>query len=240
MKTRNLFINSILFLALSVMMSACFYNEDPGPLQEMEKEYSLLDFDRLEMGDALNIDVVQGAEFAIKVKGDRRNIDDLVVEKVGSTLRARYTGYRRNRHRQYTTNLTITMPGLTSASFSGAVTASVGGFEEQEFDLSLSGASTATMDIVTTNAIFDISGASKLTAAGSSVDLKTTASGASSFFGYDFEVQNADVHASGASEIRVNATSTLKASASGASDIRYRGNPQVTTSASGASSIGRD
>ena len=67
----------VLFTALT--FASCDYSEDPGPLQEIEKEFSETDFDRLEIGDALHIDVEQGNFFEISVRGDRRNVNDLEV-----------------------------------------------------------------------------------------------------------------------------------------------------------------
>ncbi|MEJ0030811.1 MAG: DUF2807 domain-containing protein [Bacteroidota bacterium] len=73
-----------LLLAFAVFTITSCQIEDPGPLQEQTKEYSILDFERLEMGDALDVTVEQGNMFSVSVTGDRRNIDDLEVNVVGS------------------------------------------------------------------------------------------------------------------------------------------------------------
>ncbi|HZY81335.1 MAG TPA: head GIN domain-containing protein [Cyclobacteriaceae bacterium] len=236
MKTLQFFA----FAFILTSLTSCFNNEDPGPLQESEQEYTILDFNRLEMGDALNVTVEQGSIFSVKVKGDRRNIDDLEVKKLGNTLRMRF---EKNHHwnRQYTTYVTITMPSIEGATFTGAVKSTITGFTtEGKFDLKLSGASKSQVSITAHALDFDLSGASEANINGVSPVLDATVSGASELRSFDLEAETATIDASGASKIRVLVTKQLNASASGASDIRYRGTPLLNTHTSGASSIGQD
>ena len=72
--------SAFLFLSALIILSSC-ETEDPGPLQEVEKEFSVVGFDRLEMGSAFNIRVEQSNTYGIQIRGDRRNIDDLDVFK---------------------------------------------------------------------------------------------------------------------------------------------------------------
>src|ERR1044071_8226112 len=54
MKTSKILLLATLFGMIALMLTSCFNNEDPGPLQEQTKEYSILDFERLEIGDAMD------------------------------------------------------------------------------------------------------------------------------------------------------------------------------------------
>ena len=63
------------------------------------------------------------------------------------------------------------------------------------------------------------------------------ASGASNYHGKLLNAAQADVEASGASNIDIYATEFLQARASGASNIRYLGQPKLKSNASGASHI---
>jgi hypothetical protein len=240
MKTLN-FIKTLGFVAiLAIGLGGCQYEDDPGPLQQMEAEYSILDFDRLDMGDALSVTVTQGTEYSIKASGDSRNIEDLVVKRSGSTLEIYYRNRWRPIRRQHTTYVTITMPGLVSADFSGAVTSEVTGFETNDFHLGLSGASTCTLNFTGDNADFDLSGASSLTVEGSAANMNASLSGASTLSALEFPVKTAKLDLTGASRARVNASEKLKASASGASDIVYRGTPVLDISTSGESHVRPD
>ncbi len=86
------------------------------------------------MGSAFNIEVEQGNAFSVKVKGDRRNIDDLNVYKNGNTLVVEFDDDDANRH--HDTYISITMPSLKGVNFSGGSVSKIRGFESEE-DLDL-------------------------------------------------------------------------------------------------------
>lgn len=232
-KTRALFY----FLSALVLLSGC-ETEDPGPLQEVEKQFSIVDFDRLEMGSAFNIRVEQSNTYGIYVKGDRRNVDDLEVFKSGTTLVIRYDDFG---NRNHTTYITITMPDLKSANFSGACVSYVTGFEsDEELEFYLSGASVCQLDAGYREMNVVLTGASTLHMYGLGDEIHAEISGASVLNAYDFPVRQADMDISGASSGKVTVTDELTAVATGASSLLYRGNPKVTSTVSGASSVGRD
>lgn len=223
----------VLFSAL--VFSSCDYSEDPGPLQEVEKEFNETDFDRLEIGDALHIDVEQGNFFEISVRGDRRNVNDLEVYTEGSTLIIRFDEWENRRHETY---VTITMPTIVAANFSGATNSRISGFDElTKFDFYLSGASVSQVDVVAGEFKSVVSGASVLNLRGSAGTLDAELSGASVLKGFNFPVVTADVSATGASHGSITVADQLRAVASGASSITYRGNPTVTSDVSGSSAV---
>jgi hypothetical protein len=238
MKTLKFIQFAALLMGIALVTASCQYDEDPGPIQTVTEQHALTGFDRLDMGDALHVTVVQGAEFSIEITGDQRNLEDLVVKKVGGTLDMRYkNGWRFIRQRQYPTYVTVTMPEMLSADFSGAVTASVSGFETDIFHLSLSGASDCDLNITAGHIDFDLSGASDLAVVGSASTMRAALSGASRLSALEFPVQEADIDATGASTVKVNASQQLKVSASGASDVIFRGTPAVQVSTSGSSTV---
>lgn len=241
MKPYKTVLNWTLCALMIVSLGSCSENEDPGPMQQQEEEYSILDFNRLEIGDALNVTVEQGSIFSVKVEGDRRNIDDLEVKKIGNTLRMKFKDSDWSSNRQYTTYVKITMPAIDGAIFSGAVVSKVTGFtSEGDFDMTLSGASSSQLSLDGDVIKLNLSGASELNVSGSAPDLQAIVSGASTLRAYDLMTETATVTASGASHIRVFVTKQLDAEASGASEIRYKGTPALKTNTSGASSIGAD
>jgi hypothetical protein len=237
LKIKNPVLHTSIVL-LSVLFSACYQSEDPGPIQEIQKEYAMVDFDRLEMGDAFNITVEKGNFFEVSVRGDSRNIDDLSVHKEGSTL---VIGFQENRNRKHTTYVTIKMPEIIATNFSGASDSRISGFDSMDaFDLYLSGGSVCQLDVNANSLHVVLSGASYLNARGEGENLKGELSGASTLKAFNFPVLLADVRASGASDGNVTVSDKLKAVASGASVVRYHGNPSVTADVSGSSIVRQD
>jgi hypothetical protein len=235
---KKLKIFSIVMIVFSTVLLTSCYTEDPGALQEMEQTYSMVDFDRLEIGDALNINVTQGEIFSVAAKGDKRNLDDLRVRKDGTKL---LVDFDDDHNRKHDTYITIVMPALAAVKFSGASDSRVTGFSGgTSLDFTLSGASSSQVDMDAGAMNINVSGASHLRFSGNADELDAEISGASVFSAYNLEVDKAHVYASGASEAKVNVISSLHASASGASTIIYRGSPLVSSNTSGSSSVTQD
>jgi Putative auto-transporter adhesin, head GIN domain len=238
MKTPDFLQKAALLILLIVFISSCIREEDPGPLQNDERNFALTEFDRLDMGEAFIVTVQQSPVYSIRVTGDRRNLDDLAVVKIGSTLNARYTD---NREHEHTTYITITMPSIAGANFSGASNVTISGFKDMaNMELILSGASMAQLNIESKQSVINLSGASRLTMSGKSDVMIVKASGASELYAYALTADKADVDASGASKINVYAVQSLKANASGAGIIYYKGNPTVDVVVSGAGVVQKD
>jgi len=230
-------LSALAILAVALFLTAC-HTEDPGPLQEDRRDYSLEDFDRVEMGDAFDIEVRQGTFFKIRARGDERNLDDLEVKTEGTTLVIRYDNQKNRKH---TTYIEITMPTLVQVNFSGATKSTVTGFTDLEsLRVSLSGASKSEIEVDAAAMDIALSGASKLTLAGSGDELSVNASGASELQAFSYAVSTADVNASGASRCKVSVADKLRAVASGASSVIYRGSPTVDGDSSGGSKIEQD
>lgn len=227
---------NIIFLAVtSIWLSACLDEEDPGPRQHDERNYAVIDFDRVEAGDALDVTIIYGSNYSIKAEGDRRNLDDLEVFKTGNSLILRYD---ESENRQYTTFITITMPALTGIDFSGAVNGKASGFNEVDrLDITLSGASLGQVNMDAAALFININGASQLRLKGEGAQLDASISGASVLTAFEYETVEATLHVSGASRGRVNVSQHLQVIATGASEVIYRGNPQLQVETSGASVV---
>ena len=103
----------------------------------------------------------------------------------------------------------ITMPELSGLELSGGCDVSASGFEStKDFDL-------------------DVSGGCDLTLTGSAGDATIEASGGGEADLSGFSVVNANVKASGGSDVTVNASGRLDADASGGAEIYYLGSPTL-------------
>jgi Putative auto-transporter adhesin, head GIN domain len=233
------FVQNTLFFLFSVLgLISCVRELDPGPLQNDERDFAILDFDRIDMGDAFVITVEQSPVYSVHVRGDRRNLDDLAVVKIGSTLNVHYGNHREHEH---TTYITIRMPVIKGANLSGASSSTISGFKGVDgMELILSGAAISQLNIELKLLTINLSGASRLTVSGKTDAITAKASGASELYAYSFSAIAADVDASGASKVNVYASQSLKAVASGAGIIYYRGEPSVNVSVSGAGLVQKD
>ncbi len=224
----------IIVLCCCCLMTSC-YKEDPGPLQPDERSYSFVDFDRVAVGEAFNVQIVRANYFSITANGDRRNLNDLVVTKNGNALSVRYGNNRDHQHQTY---LRITMPVLHSANFFDACDSRITGFYNvDEVTLFYSDASSGQIDLEGSTADLTLSDASHIFATGKIDTLNVDVSGSSVLDAFTMETTLADITASGSSEADVNVEQRLTAKARDASKILYKGAPSVSQQTSGASVV---
>ena len=208
-----------------------------GSGNTVAKEYDLVGFSRLAVGNAFQVAIAHGPKHSVTVTVDDNLVEHLDVAKSGDILRIKL---RPNLNvRNATLRATVALPELTGLDLSGAVRATLTGFNsDKSLDAELSGACNLRGDIKNGDARFDVSGASKIELRGSARALKASASGASTVNLAEYKSGNTVADASGASHITVIPSGNLQADASGASSVKYGGEPtDVKAHTSGASSV---
>ncbi len=226
-----------LLAGLTIMFSCRM--EDPGPRQQDLKSIDLGDFDRLEISGGLDVTVKQGATFSILAQGDRRNLADLEVKKEGGTAAFHF---KAGGNRQYTTFITIYMPELSGADFSGGATGKISGFlaRSERLDISLSGGSSLQAEIGASSVFAWLTGASNLRLVGFGDRIDASVTGSSQLSSFDYPAAEVKLLVAGASEVRVNVSQLLEVSASGQSDVLYRGSPTIEQNILDSSTLKKD
>jgi phage shock protein PspC (stress-responsive transcriptional regulator) len=196
------------------------------------------EFKSVKVSSAINVKVVKGNTFMIKARGTSNLHDlDIVFDDDRVSIRDnRYWHF--NLWKQNTIEIIVVMPAIENLKISGAVQAHLEGFEEDEINLEISGASSCFANIKANKLIIEQSGATKLTVDGKIKECEAKVSGASKLYAAGSSMKNFELHVSGASYAEVNAEVKLDAHASGASSIRYKGEPkEIISKNSGASSV---
>lgn len=236
---KNLFkkLTTLSFIVLlTAQFQSCQIINEVPPRGNSTRDFSLDNFDRLEVGSAINVVVKQGTTFSVQAAGELNDLDDLIIRVDNDgELKAGYNRQWRNRRPM---EITITMPTLKGVDFSGATRSTIGEFQNSgSMEIELSGASKSFFEGKVDRLEVDLSGASELKLEGESRFLEVDLSGASTLNGFGFQVEDADLEISGASTSRVTVSTRLKVKASGASKVRYKGNPTVNQDLSGSSSV---
>lgn len=218
---------------------------------------ALQDFNKIEIANAFQFEVMQSAGFSVKISADDNLFDYLDVRNDGGTL---HIGLKPgNSYFNTTQKAAITLPSVVSLNVSGASKGKISGFNstgDMELELSgaselnadnfsagkttctITGASTLSGNMKTADISAEISGASTLDLKGSGGNAAVNASGASHARLSGFPVTGATVNLSGASDAAINTNGDLNADLSGASRLTYTGNPRLgRIEPSGASSI---
>jgi hypothetical protein len=206
--------------------------------QEQRRSFNVNGFDKLDLGSSFIITVTKGNDYKVDVRGREQDVKDLSARvSSDNTLELRYpsnwSGWKNHKE----VYVTITMPKLAGAEFSGATKSTVSGFNSDKLTIDISGASSSVFNVNAKILSLDCSGASSLKIVGDGQALDADISGASSINAFDFKVANANIDASGASDVKIYVTGKMMAEASGASSVRYKGGASIKTSTSGAGSI---
>lgn len=216
---------------LFLLISTCSFAQD------IKRYFKVKDFERLDIGSAFIITVRQGNTYNVEVRGREQDVKEIICQVDGNTLELKYPsnwGGNKNRKEVY---VSITMPKLNAAEFSGASKSTVTGFSSDKLSINISGASIANFTVNAQKLNLDCSGASSLTLTGTGQNLDADISGASNINTLAYKVSTAEIDASGASDVKVFVSNKIVADASGASSVRYKGGASVRSSTSGAGSV---
>lgn len=248
-------------LALVLIFSGCsgtFGTPVTGNGKLETRTFDLVGFNRLEISNAFQVEVTRADSFAISITADGNLFQDyLDIRKFGSTL---HIGLKTNHSYFNTTQRAIlTVPDLRGIDVSGASKAHVIGFTSTtalsvevsgastleltnikagNTNLEVSGASHASGELEITGGNFNVSGASSLELEGTADNINAEISGASNGKLEDFNIAEARINVSGASNANINVSGELSAEVSGASRVYYTGNPTLgSVNVTGASTF---
>lgn len=192
-------------------------------LEIATKNFNASDFNKLNMGSNLQINVTKASSFSVKAEGRMRDINDMKAEVQNGELKIWFTD---NVQQRGQVNVSISMPSLTLFNFNGNSRVTVSNFTEaEEMQGSISGNTKVKLNATVRNFKFDLSGNSELIVNGNAELVKANVSGNSFLNAYGVNSKSAEAIATSNSKIKVFTSISLNASASGNSHIYFKGNP---------------
>ena len=200
---------------------------------------STSDFNSIDVSGAIDVYVRQDSATSVKVEADDNILEYIEVHTEGSRLEI----YTQNNIRLRPSNkikVYISSPEYKEIEVSGASSVRCENeITSDVLDVNLSGASEGRLELNAPKISVNVTGASNANIKGKTKDFEGRASGASEIRGFDLLSENADVDASGASNIEIFASVRIDGQSSGASSVNYKGNAQSSVEKSGASSVNK-
>ncbi len=212
----------ILFISGSqLLFTAC---DDGMPDYYNQRDYELQNFTGVNLGDALEVEIVKADEFKVIAKGEDKDINDLELRVEAGILTGNYRPGSRNHKR---TQVQIYLPELEKADMHSATTTTIKGFfnEDDSLKLKVSSASKVTMDSELKFLELELSAASKAILSGEVKTMQTEVSGASELKAGNFSAGSCRAEVKGTSKATVKVTDHLTAKVNGASELKYTGSP---------------
>lgn len=217
-------------IILSIFPALLLFVLSAKALASETKTYDFKDFTSVEVESGMLINVTQSNSYGIEVTADKKDLDQLHVEKSGNTLRFYFKhgffsffGHRRDR-----IEINIKMPSLTGIALSGGSKGNITmDVSSKKFNAEVDGGSILSGNLKCGNISFDLSGGSKVDLSGSGNDLKIEGSGGSIFNLREFSVNNVNADLSGGSHVKVTMNGKLNSDLSGGSRIVYYGSASL-------------
>jgi hypothetical protein len=221
----------------ALLASAMFKETVEGSGNPATEERAVGPVTEVSLSGIGNLLVREGDVPGLSVTADDNVLPLIETETSGGKLTIRVrSGF--SLHPSGPITYTLTIPKLEKLSVSGAGSATAERLTGDNLTIKLSGAGSATIrDVACKSLTLSLSGAgsAKLTGAAEKVTAKV--SGAGDIDASAFQVAVAEVQVSGAGNVSVWATRSLKAKVSGAGDVKYKGSPNIDRKVSGAGSV---
>jgi phage shock protein PspC (stress-responsive transcriptional regulator) len=206
----------------------------PKPSAEDLAKADLKNFDQLDVNGIFDVRILRGDEFNIELKGPEAEREKYNIYRSGKTLVIDFDGkknfnwdWKFDKVKSDQVYISITMPELEKLEASGFGTIQFDEFHSNDLEVEIRGPIEVTGNVQAEDVIIKLTGKSVLTLEGRSNSMMANVEFASSLQAYQFEVEDAVVHASGASNAKVNVVNRLEVTEGMGSDVDYRGTPEV-------------
>lgn len=201
------------------------------------------DYDALAVSGWFDIDLVDGREGELILKGDENLLEYVVTEVDGGKLTIKVKRGFNLSPSKSSRGIHITVPvesiDRVNLSGSGDIVGKTT-IKTSNFKTAMSGSGDITLDIESNSIVAAMSGSGDMNLSGSTEHLEVSISGSGDIKAYGLEADNVEATISGSADIEITANESLKARVSGSGDISYRGNPKkIDTKTSGSGDITR-
>ena len=206
-----------LLIAVVVVVAGC------GGGDRTTETRAVAPFDRLEIADSVDVQVVPGDGREVRVYGGEDVLDRVETESSAGVLRidVRDRGIVIGPDPLGDVRVQVAASALDAVEIAGSADVELGGLDLPQLEL-------------------EIEGAGEVAASGTADRLAATIQGAGDAELSDLAVRTATVVVQGAGEAHLNVSERLDVKVQGAADVIYRGHPTVTEDIDGAGEVRRE
>jgi len=233
-----------LCLALSlVTITSAQWKRVKGNGNVVTIERSTGDYDAVMVSGFFDVDLVDGPEGQLTLRGEENLLDHIVTEVKGGDLVIKVEKGLNLQPSTWKEGIHITVPveSISAVSLSGS--GDIVGkktLKSSNFTTNMSGSGDITLTVDTDNIEASMSGSGDINLSGRTSNFEVRISGSGDVKAYDLEADNVEATVSGSADIKVTVNGELKARVSGSGDIHYRGNPtKIDSKTSGSGDISR-
>ncbi|HEX8224771.1 MAG TPA: head GIN domain-containing protein [Allosphingosinicella sp.] len=212
-----------------------------APAGAAERNYSVTDFDRVQVDGPYQVIVTTGRASGARAEGSSEALERISIEVLGSTLRVRanrsgwggYPGERTGPVR-----IALTTREIRSAAVIGSASLDVDRARGLRVDLSVNGSGRlAVAAVEADNLIVGLLGGGRMTLAGRAKQLKATVQGSADLAAAGLSTDDAQIAADTAGSVTVAVARTVKLNSTGSGDVEIIGSPSCTLEGQGTGNV---
>lgn len=203
-------------------------------------ERTIGDYDALRIGGFYEVELVEGAEGKITLKGEDNILEYVETDVKGRTLVIKSKDNKTLKPSQGEgVYIIVPVEKIDAIRLSGSgKVIGTSRLQADSFKVHTSGSRNANLKIDATSVSVITSGSSTIALSGNTKKMDITSSGSSNLRAYDLNADDVGITSSGSSNIEVTANNIIHSRVSGSGNIRYKGNPEkVNTKTSGSGRV---
>lgn len=198
-------------------------------------------YDEIAVSGSYTVELVAGTEGNITVSGDAGDLEKLVVESDGGTLKIHHNKEFGWKTSKKPVKITVPFESLTEVVLSGSGSITAKDIIKADFfQAVLSGSGKLSLNVNAKQLEASMSGSGKIELKGNANKLESSLSGSGHLEAYGLTAATAEANVSGSGNCQVNCTEAIVARVSGSGRINYKGNPaKEDTKVSGSGRVSK-
>jgi hypothetical protein len=229
-------------LAAAAVLAGCgqAHSENGGPT--VERDYSVGNFDRIDLAGAYDVTVRTGSDPSVHAKGNEKAVERLVVEVRDGILTIhprKHNGFPWGFSNSGKVNLQITVPALRGAELAGAGDLRIDKVTGDRFTGSITGAGNLTVDQLEVGdlniAIAGSGDAKASNGRAKKAEYEITGSGGIDAAG--IATQTASVSIAGSGDVMAHASDSADVNIMGSGNVEVKGGAKCSVSKAGSGDV---
>lgn len=238
--TRAILLGMAAIAALSACSSARG-QEDAGPT--VSRNYQVAPFERIAVGGHYQVTVTTGSGPSVSATGGQRDIERMVVEVEGQTLKIHRRQGKGLNFGSWSSHepvrLTVTVPRLTAAEIAGSGEIAIDKVAGDTFAGAVAGSGDLRIGQMAVKQLkMGIAGSGEIRAgSGQAAAASYEIAGSGDIDAGELVAENASVSIAGSGNITAHATGTAKVDIAGSGDVEMKGGAKCTVSKAGSGDV---
>lgn len=195
------------------------------------KNIAISNFSGVSVSAGITLILTQGSTEGAKVVANEESINEIVIEKNGSTATVKwkeYKGFFGGGPKNKSAKVYITykkLNAIQASSGSSVTTENI--LKTDRLDIRVSSGASASVKVTATDLQLQVSSGATASLNGTATNMVLQASSGSSVKAVDLVTENASVRTSSGATVTVNANKTLQTNSNSGSSIGYKGNAEI-------------